>query len=124
MPVMTRRLLHRFAIAGFAAAGLVASGAGAQPPRAAAPSIHAKTPKRLIIHNAMVIYGSGKPPYGPLDIILEHGLISSIGSPVDRSALARSSSDTVIDAGGKYVMPGIINVHMHWHEERQPGIPQ
>src|SRR5262249_42785129 len=30
----------------------------------------------------------------------------------------------VIDATGKYVMPGIVNAHMHWHEERQPGIPQ
>ena len=24
----------------------------------------------------------------------------------------------VIDATGKYVMPGIVNTHMHWHEER------
>ncbi len=30
----------------------------------------------------------------------------------------------MIDATGKYVMPGIVNTHMHWHEERQPGIPQ
>ena len=21
-------------------------------------------------------------------------------------------------------MPGIVNTHMHWHEERQPGMPQ
>ena len=34
------------------------------------------------------------------------------------------SSDAVIDATGKYVMPGIVNAHMHWHEERQPGVPQ
>ena len=30
----------------------------------------------------------------------------------------------MIDATGKYVMPGIVNAHMHWHEERQPGIAQ
>ena len=30
----------------------------------------------------------------------------------------------MIDATGKYVMPGIVNAHMHWHEERQPGMPQ
>ena len=30
----------------------------------------------------------------------------------------------MIDATGKYVMPGIVNTHMHWHEERQPGMPQ
>ena len=29
----------------------------------------------------------------------------------------------VIDATGKYVMPGIVNTHMHWHEERSGPIP-
>ena len=29
----------------------------------------------------------------------------------------------VIDATGKYVMPGIVNTHMHWHEERVGPIP-
>ncbi len=77
----------------------------------------------------MVIYGNAKPPYGPVDIVVEDGLISYIG-PDDgpgSSAAGRTSqrsSDTVIDATGKYVMPGIVNAHMHWHEERQPGIAQ
>jgi len=30
----------------------------------------------------------------------------------------------IIDATGKYVTPGIVDTHMHWHEERQPGVPQ
>ena len=29
----------------------------------------------------------------------------------------------MIDATGKYVMPGIVNTHMHWHEERVGPIP-
>ena len=28
------------------------------------------------------------------------------------------------DATGKYFMPGIVNTHMHWHDEREPGTPQ
>ena len=32
------------------------------------PSLHAKASRRLIIKNAMVIYGNAKPPYGPMDI--------------------------------------------------------
>ena len=30
----------------------------------------------------------------------------------------------MIDGTGKYVMPGMVNTHMHWHEERAPGVPQ
>src|SRR6187397_2932481 len=89
------------------------------------PPTHATASKRLVIRNAMVIYGNAKPPYGPVDIVVEDGVISYIGSPADRSpATVRSASDISIDATGKYVMPGIVNAHMHWHEERQPGVPQ
>jgi imidazolonepropionase-like amidohydrolase len=96
-------------------------------PRAAAqqgsavPTLHARAERRLLIRNAMVIYGSARPPFGPVDIVVEDGLISYIGSGGGRLA---GSADAVIDATGKYVMPGIVNTHMHWHEERQPGVAQ
>ena len=95
-----------------------------QPPSAAAPALHARQPHRLVIKNAMVIYGNAKPPYGPIDIVVQDGLISYIGTTTDVPSTAARSGDAVIDATGKYVMPGIVNAHMHWHEERQPGIPQ
>jgi imidazolonepropionase-like amidohydrolase len=85
------------------------------------PGLHAKRPGRLLIRNAMVIYGSAKPPYGPADILVDDGRIASITSPPGRST---AGADATIDAAGKYVMPGIVNTHMHWHEERQPGFPQ
>ena len=72
----------------------------------------------------MVIYGNAKPPYGPVDIVVQDGVIAYIGATSDVPASARGSNDAVIDATGKYVMPGIVNAHMHWHEERQPGIAQ
>jgi imidazolonepropionase-like amidohydrolase len=114
---------------GLALAALLTVGlAAGQPP--ATPSMHAKAAHRLVIKNAMVIYGNAKPPYGPVDIVVQDGLISYIG-PADgmpSSSLTLPttprSSDAVIDATGKYVMPGIVNAHMHWHEERQPGMPQ
>jgi imidazolonepropionase-like amidohydrolase len=87
------------------------------------PAIHAKAARRLVIRNAMVIYGNAKPPYGPMDIVVQDGLISSITGSSD-VASTRAATDTVIDATGKYVMPGIVNAHMHWHQERQAGIPQ
>src|SRR5213083_1123437 len=111
---------------GFAIAALLTFGtAAAQPPSPAqnAAALHARAPRRLVIKNAMVIYGNAKPPYGPVDIVVRDGLISSITGSSD-STPAVAASDTVIDAAGKYVMPGIVNAHMHWHEERQPGMPQ
>jgi imidazolonepropionase-like amidohydrolase len=81
---------------------------------------HARQYRRLLIRNAMVIYGNAKPAYGPMDIVLQDGIIADI-----RPASAHPpDADAVIDATGKYVMPGIVNTHMHWHEERAPGIPQ
>ncbi len=108
-------------VTGLAAAALLTLGITAAPQApAAAPSMHAKPARRLVITNTMVIYGNAKPAYGPVDIVVQDGLISYIGS----APTARSASDTIIDGTGKYVMPGIVNTHMHWHEERQPGIAQ
>jgi imidazolonepropionase-like amidohydrolase len=81
---------------------------------------HAHQYRRLLIRNAMVIYGNAKPPYGPMDIMLQDGIISDIR----QSGAKPLEADAVIDAAGKYVMPGIVNTHMHWHEERAEGIAQ
>jgi imidazolonepropionase-like amidohydrolase len=83
--------------------------------------LHATAPRRLLIRNAMVIYGSARAPYGPVDIVAENGTIAYIGPANGRIS---GGADAVIDATGKYVMPGMVNTHMHWHEERQPGMPQ
>ena len=51
------------------------------------------------------------------------GLITYVGE-LRPSERARQQPDAVIDAAGKYVMPGMVNTHMHWHERRDPDIPQ
>ncbi len=84
---------------------------------------HAQESRRLWLTDAMVIYGNGKPAFGPVDILIENGLIARIGERLIGNPGQRGD-DRVIDATGKYVMPGLINTHMHWHEERMPGIPQ
>jgi imidazolonepropionase-like amidohydrolase len=88
-----------------------------QAPASEAPR-HGQAVKRLLIANAMVIYGNAKPAYGPMDIFVEDGLIARV-----QAAGSRTAADAVIDATGKYVMPGMVNTHMHWHEERA-GVPQ
>ena len=93
---------------------------GAQAPAAnAKAAVHAKQVKRLLIKNAMVLPGPATPAYGPTDILSEDGIITRIGN----SGRGWPEADMVIDAVGKYVMPGIVNTHMHWHEERVGPIP-
>jgi hypothetical protein len=87
--------------------------------------------RRLLIHNAMVIDGNGTPASGPKDIVIENNLIADV-IPLDAVSAARAShmpapggagADAVIDATGKYVLPGLINAHGHLQEERG-GKPQ
>ncbi len=87
---------------------------------------------RLVIRNAMVVEGNGTPASGPKDIVIENNRITSI-VPLDPVAVSRDeiqgaanrrpAGDVIIDATGKYVLPGLIDMHAHLQEERG-GIPQ
>ncbi len=110
---------HVFVLAVAALGGLAAM-PRAQAPQAAAPApVHAQPATRLLIRNAMVVVGNGKPAAGPQDILVQDGLIARIG----RIRAADPPPDAVIDAAGKYVLPGFINAHMHLQDERG-GVPQ
>ncbi len=86
----------------------------ARQPAGGTPPVHGKAPATLLIRNAMVIYGNGKPAFGPVDILVRDGLIARVGRmPKDAPA-----PDATIDATGKYVMPGLVNGHMHLQDER------
>lgn len=82
---------------------------------------------RLVIRNATVVDGTGAPAAGPKDIVIENGVITDIVAvdPVamGRGAGLRPAGGVEIDASGKYVLPGLIDVHAHLQEERG-GIPQ
>ena len=116
---MLRRFI-RPALVGLVVVAALAAPRAQGPAAGAKAPVHAKQVKRLLITNAMVIYGNAKPPFGPVDILSEDGLISQIG---DSKSGKWPEADMVIDATGKYVMPGIVNTHMHWHEERVGPIP-
>ncbi len=73
---------------------------------------------RLIIRGATLIDGTGAPPIGPVDIVIEDNRIVAVqsvgypGLPIDED---RRPTDATyeIDAHGAYVMPGIVDMHTH-----------
>ena len=74
--------------------------------------------KHLVIANAMVIDGTGAPPQGPLSIHIKDDRITEIsGVGVSSMHLNGAEYDDdvkVIDAAGKYVLPGFIDAHTHY----------
>ncbi len=80
--------------------------------------------KRLVIRGATLIDGTGAPPIGPIDIVIENDRIVQIRivgfpkvpvDPVRRPV----KGDYEIDATGMYVLPGFINAHTHIADSNQ-----
>jgi len=75
-----------------------------------------KIPK-LVLHNATVIDGTGAPPRKNVDVVIRGETIESVGAHAEHPEGAR-----VIDATGKFVIPGLIDMHAHvltnvWNEK-------
>jgi len=81
---------------------------------------------RLILRGAIVIDGTGAPPIGPVDVVIEGNRIariSGVGVPgveIDdegRPELAvedqPGATTHEIDATGMYVLPGFVDIHLH-----------
>ena len=75
---------------------------------------------KLIIRGVTLIDGTGSPPFGPVDIVIEQNLITqikSVGSPgvpinLKNRPIANEGARE-IDAEGMYVLPGLIDMHGH-----------
>jgi len=71
----------------------------------------------MVVRNALVIEGNATPASGPPDIFIEGSAIIQIAP--SRAATANQPAGTVlIDAAGRYVIPGLINAHGHIQDER------
>jgi len=73
---------------------------------------------RLVLRGATVIDGTGAPPWGPADIVVEGGSIAGIfnvgtpGLPI-KPGRRPAPGDHEVDCAGKYVTPGFVDAHAH-----------
>ena len=73
-----------------------------------------------LIQNALVFDGSGAPPE-QVDIAIRGGRIAARGAQLPASEAA-----SVIDGTGKWLMPGLLDIHTHLDLEvdLEPGLPE
>lgn len=76
--------------------------------------------QRLILRGVTVIDGTGAPPYGPVDIVIESNKIADIqsvgypGLPIDPEKRPKAKpGDKEMDLSGMYVLPGFVDMHGH-----------
>jgi hypothetical protein len=88
----------------------------AAPPRAEGEGPFA----RLILRGVTVIDGTGAPPGGPVDVVIEKNRITDIvpvgspGLPIDPEGRPKANpGDREMDLQGMYVLPGLIDMHGH-----------
>lgn len=113
---------HIFRLAGVVCAFLCFStfcfGQDLRPAPARKPNEGFGPFKTLVIRGVTVIDGTGAPPYGPMDIVIEGNRIASIrsaGTPglEMRANRPPQNADYEIDATGMYVLPGFVDMHTH-----------
>jgi len=76
--------------------------------------------QRLILRGATLVDGTGAPPVGPVDIVVEGNRIkriASVGAPgvaIDASKRPKAEAgDHELDLAGHYVLPGFVDLHGH-----------
>lgn len=95
------------------------------PPRAEGEGPYTK----LIIRGVILVDGTGAPPVGPVDIVVEKNRITQIqtvgypGLPINENRRPKADENTqVLDLEGHYLLPGFIDSHGHIGGEGQ-GTP-
>ena len=91
---------------------ITSSGTGSPYPSTYKPAPSAPT----LIRGATVLIGNGER-IDNADVLIRDGLIASVGAQLDAPAGTR-----IVDGRGKWVTPGIIDVHSHLGVYPSPGV--
>ena len=86
---------------------VLAAPAAAQEAQAVQQPVHGERYDRLLIRDVYLIDGNGTPMTGPSNVIVENDRIVSVGRRDD------GEFDAVIEGNGRYLLPGLINLHAH-----------
>lgn len=79
-------------------------------------------PPPLLVRGARVIDGTGAEPTEPRDILIRNGRIARIASAGSMEADALPGGTRVLDAAGRWAMPGLIDLHAHiWDDAALPA---
>ena len=87
--------------------------------------------ERLVLRGAVVVDGTGAPPYGPTDVVIENDVITAVrivGSPgaeIKADNRPEATPETrELDVHGMFVLPGFVDMHGHQHtESSEQGVP-
>jgi len=79
--------------------------------------------QRLVLRGGILIDGTGAPPIGPVDIVVENDRIVEIrtvgypGVPI-RDDRRPEPGDHELDVEGMYILPGFVDMHGHQHTKQ------
>jgi imidazolonepropionase-like amidohydrolase len=85
---------------------------------------------RLLIRGAVMVDGTGAPPTGPVDVVVEGNRIARIvnvgypGVPIIDARPEARPGDREIDAQGMYLLPGFVDSHGHIGGRAQGTTPE
>jgi imidazolonepropionase-like amidohydrolase len=85
--------------------------------------------QRLVIRGATMIDGTGAPPIGPVDIVVEGDRIVDVrsvgfpGVPINERRRP-APGEHEIDATGMYVLPGFVDMHTHTGDSGKAPQPE
>ena len=69
------------------------------------------SPNRLVIQGGTLISGTGEAPVPNAVIVIEGKRITAVGAA---GSVSIPSAAEIIQADGKFILPGFADMHVHW----------
>jgi len=67
----------------------------------------------IVLRGATLVDGTGAPPQANVLLVIRDGRILSVSSATPAALAALPPGSEVVDAGGRWIVPGLIDAHVH-----------